>query len=298
MNRKITLAALISVAIIGSLFTALSSNMFFGDILNFGGNIGIGAIATTMTSGMFTLVFPVLFFFLIRYYQRPKTLKKMSKLYLIMLTCLGGLGLVFALLSGFLQYGTFIGSNPFPGYLIVFMVLNAIVVGLCIYGFLNLKKLPEDEETFKVDVKHVFKTIGWFLFVMLVFNRFGMFMGSPLYIYWRNFYMTFPFYLYLLYPVCLGLLVVLIKLGIFEGKDFLKKILLFVAVGLNVVLFAVCAILGSQFSEFVSAVSPAMPLERLGSMPMEILIHVLSYAAVGVICVVYAFKKPKEAKAE
>ena len=62
---------------------------------------------------------------------------------------------------------------------------------------------------------------------------------------------------------------------------------------LNVVLFAITAAIGVNDSAFVSAVSAAAPLERLGSMPMEILIHFVSYLGVSIYYVIKEIKNRK-----
>ena len=73
-------------------------------------------------------------------------------------------------------------------------------------------------------------------------------------------------------------LLVIKVLGIYGYKPLF--ILVVVVAALNVVLFAVIAIIGINDSAFISAVSAAAPLERLGSMPMELFIHFFTYFGV------------------
>ena len=153
------------------------------------------------------------------------------------------------------------------------------------------KKMPEDTGRVKVNFLHVLKTIGWFMFIGMVFNRFGMLLGAPTYIYLRNLHLTFPFYIYLLMPLFLGVIEVLYILKLVDRKKlFLLGI---IALGLNVVFFAYIAIMGLNDTGFVSSLSQAMPLERMASKPLEILIHFLSYAGVGAAILVQN-RKPKE----
>ena len=65
---------------------------------------------------------------------------------------------------------------------------------------------------------------------------------------------------------------------------------------LNIVLFAITMIIGANDSAFVSAVSAAAPLERLGSMPMEILIHFVAYLGVSIYYVILEVRANKAAK--
>ena len=292
MSRRLTLAALVALTLLGSLFAILGANMFFSDIGNMSA-VGPKGFITTFPALMFAALFPTCFLYVLRFYLRPKTFKRMTRLYVIIAMALSFVGLLCSILSGVMVYGSFVKPYPFPGYLIIFMVLHILVLGGGVYALIRLNKLPEDEERFKVNAKHVFKTIGWFLFISLAIERFGLFVASPVYIYWRNFYMTFPFYLFLLVPAFLGTVKVLDVLGYFE-KPKLKMILSIAGIACTVVLFVAIAIPGILNTSYVSSVSTAMPMERLGSKPMEILIHLLANLAVGIILLVQSLKARKQ----
>ena len=292
MSRRLTLAALVALTLLGSLFAILGANMFFSDIGNMSA-VGPKGFITTFPALMFAALFPTCFLYVLRFYLRPKTFKRMTRLYVIIAMALSFVGLLCSILSGVMVYGSFVKPYPFPGYLIIFMVLHILVLGGGVYALIRLNKLPEDEERFKVNAKHVFKTLGWFLFISLAMERFGLFVAAPVYIYWRNFYMTFPFYLFLLVPAFLGTVKVLDVLGYFE-KPKLKMILSIAGIACTVVLFVAIAIPGILNTSYVSSVSTAMPMERLGSKPMEILIHLLANLAVGIILLVQSLKARKQ----
>ena len=96
-------------------------------------------------------------------------------------------------------------------------------------------------------------------------------------------------------PVFLG---ALIAMKNFELLDRKKLFLMgLIALGVNVVLFAYIALMGINNTAFVSSLSQCMPLERMASKPIEILIHFLTYTGVGVAVLVLN-KKPKEKEAE
>ena len=292
MSRKTTLISLIVIAIIGSFMAALASNMFFADVGNIGVPFSEMTLFSTFTSLTLAAELVAVFLYVIRLYQRPKTFKRMSIVYIIIALCLSSIGFLSALLSGILEYGSFVKLYPFPGYLIIFMITHLLVIGGAIFSLIRLRKVAKDEERFKVKVGHVFKTLGWFLFISLTYNRLGMFLGSPVFIEWRTLYMTFPFYLYLLVPAFLGTLKVLAILGYLNNKK-LDLALCIAAVALQLVLFIVIAIIGTQESLFVAGISQCMPLSRLASKPVEILIHFMSLTAVSVILLVQSIKRAK-----
>ena len=221
--------------------------------------------------------------YIIRLYKRKKKKKALSKLYLIIACALSCLGLIFSVLAGLINYrGNFV-SYPFPGYLIIMMVLFIAIIGCSAFAFFKyVKAMPEDEEKFKGGFLHILHTIGLYLLIALAFNRFGAFLLMPVYAQFSTLYKTFVYYLFLLIPMAL---LVIKTLKILEiGKGYFIPLLV---VGiLNIGLFASIVVLGMNDSTFISAVSAAAPLERLGSMPMEIMIHFVVYLGVSIYYII------------
>ena len=156
--------------------------------------------------------------------------------------------------------------------------------------------MEDDKEKMKIKFLCVLKTLGYFLFVGLAFNRFGMLLGAPLYIYWRNLYLTFPFYLFLLVPMFIVVIKVLLYFDMFKSHK--QKFGFVLAALISTCVLALAYILLGMFnSAVVSAISPALPLERLASMPVETIIHLLACLGMTIPCLVI-LKKSKEAKPE
>ena len=289
MSKKFVMISLAIIAVVGSLLTFYASNLFFSDVSNFGsGSPTIFATFPSMLFGAMLIAAPL---YIVRLYKRPENKKALSKLYLIIAAVLAFLGIVFAVLGGVVNYrGNFV-SYPFPGYLIIFIVLHVLVLAASIFTFIKfVKPMPEDASKFKGGAKHVFHTLGLYLLIALAFNRFGAFLLMPVYVQWSSLYMTFVYYLFMLIPMAL---LVIKVLGILGYKPlFIPTV---VVAALAVVLFAITAIIGVNDSAFISAVSAAAPLERLGSMPMEILIHFVAYAGVSAYYIVKEVKAKKAA---
>ena len=292
MSKKFSLIALAIIAVLGSLVTIYACNLFFTDVPYFGPNIMDTAIFASFSAMFFGAYFVMAALYLCRAYLRPKTIKRLSSTYLKITIVLSALGFIFALLAGLVNYGTLLSKYPFPGFVIIAMVLHLLVLAASIFAMIKyVKPLPEDEEKFKVTAKHVFFTLGWFLFVALAFNRFGAFLTMPMYVELRNFYQTVFFYLFLLVPMA-----ILVKkaFDVFELKlnRFIYVIIFF---AVNLVLFLIVVIFGLSDTTFVSSLSPAMPLERLAAKPVEIIIHFASQFGISLAWLIREIKAKKHA---
>ena len=274
MSKKFSLIALAIIAVLGSLMAFAASNLFFTDVPYFGPDIMNTAIFTSFSALLFGAYFVMGAMYIVRSYLKPNIRKRMSRTYLIVTIALSVLGMIFAILSGAVTYnGNFAAPYPFPGFLILMLVVHFLVLcGAIVSLAVLVRRIPADTEQFKVGAKHVFFTMGWFLFTALAFNRFGAFLTMPLYVELRNFHLTFLFYLFLLVPMA-----ILVKkvFDVYEIK--LNKFVYVIALfAINLVLFLAVAIIGMNDTTFVSSLSPAMPLERLAAKPVEIIIHFAS----------------------
>ena len=289
MSKKFLVISLAVIAVLGSLLTFYASNLFFGDVSNFGS--GSPTLFVTFPALLLGALFVAATLFIVRFYQRPNSRKVLCRNYLFIAMALAAFGALFAVLGGVVNYrGNFI-SYPFPGYLIIMLVLHILIIaGAALALFKIVLKMPDDSEKFKVKPLHVLHTLGLFLLIALAFNRFGAFLLMPVYVQWSSLYMTFVYFLFLLIPMAL---LVLKVLGILGYKSLFVPTV--VVAALNIVLFAVTAIIGVNDSSFISAVSAAAPLERLGSMPMEILIHFVTYLGVSIYYLVKEIKNKKVA---
>ena len=283
MSKKFVIISLVIIAIFGSLLTFYASNMFFGDVSNFGAGFTKTTLFASLPGMLLGAILIAAPLYIIRLYKRPNNKKALSKLYLIIACALSLLGLIFSVLAGVINYrGNFV-SYPFSGYLVIMMVLFIAIIGCSIFVFFKyVKAMPEDEEKFKGGVKHVFHTLGLYLLIALAFNRFGAFLLMPIYVQWSTLYKTFIYYLFLLIPMAL---LVIKTLRILEiGKNLFIPSL--VIAFINLALMIAILLVGKSDTAFISAVSAAAPLERLGSMPMEIFIHFFVYFGVSLYYII------------
>ena len=283
MSKKFVIISLAILAVIGSIWTFYASNMFFGDVSNFGAGFMKTTLFVTLPGLLLGAMMVTAALFIVRFYLRPNSRKILCRNYLFIAIALGAFGVIFTILGAVLNMHSFIKPYPFPSYLIIMLVLHIlIVVAAAVVLFKVVLKMPDDTEQFKVKPLHVLHTLGLFLLIALAFNRFGAFLLAPVYVQWSTFYKTFVYYLFLLIPMAL-LVIKVLKLLEISDKLFIPAI---AVAAINVVLFALVVILGANDAAFISAVSAAAPLERLGSMPMELFIHFAAYLGVSVYYVI------------
>ena len=277
MSKKFLVISLAIIAVIGSIWTFYASNMFFSDVSNFGAGFMETTLFVSLTGMLLGAMMVAAPLFIVRFYQRPNSRKVLCRNYLFIAIALAAFGLIFAVLGGVINYrGNFV-KYPFPGYLIIMIVLHlAVLVGSAVVLFMKVLKMPEDTEKYKVTVKHVFHTLGLYLLIALAFNRFGAFLLMPVYCQFSTLYKTFVYYLFLLVPMVILAIKLMRILEIGKNRFLMSLITLIVTTGLMVAIL----LLGKSDSSFISAVSAAAPLERLGSMPMELFIHFFSYFGV------------------
>ena len=277
MSKKFVIISLAIIAIIGSLVTFYASNMFFSDVSNFGAGFMNTTLFVSLTGMLFGAMLIAAPLFIVRFYQRPNSRKVLCRNYLFIAIALAAFGLIFAVLGGVVNYrGNFV-KYPFPGYLIIMIVLHLLViVGAALVLFKKVLKMPDDTEKYKVTVKHVFHTLGLYLLIALAFNRFGAFLFMPVYCQFSTLYKTFVYYIFLLVPMVILVIKAMRILELGKNRFLMSLITLIVTTGLMVAIL----LLGKSDSSFISAVSAAAPLERLGSMPMEIFIHFFAYFGV------------------
>lgn len=287
MNKNILIACLLIAIVVGSLATFHVCNFIFGDIANLGTGLINNTSLVNLPIAMFAAITICVPFYLLRLFKKPKNIKRLSTTYCIIVFCLSLIGLIGSLLSGLLVYRSFIKPYPFPGYLIIGIIIHSLLMtGMPIIYFLFVRQLKEDEERFKVTPRYVLYSIGMFMFVGLAYNRFGALLMSGLFMTSNTFLMTVPLYLSLLIPLAL----LIIKTLSIVYRNVKLSIPIIAIMVINIFLFIITIIIGYDNTLFISAVSPVLPLERLASFPLEIFLHFFINLGVSIG---YIFKEKK-----
>ena len=82
MNKKFVIISLAILAVIGSVWTFYASNLFFGDVSNFGAGFMKTTLFVTLPGLVLGAMFVTAALFIVRFYLRPNSRKILCRNYL------------------------------------------------------------------------------------------------------------------------------------------------------------------------------------------------------------------------
>ena len=112
---------------IGALFAMLACNMFFADVANIAAGAMTSTFFVTLPAACVTTSFVLAILWTLRSYKHPDCFKKLCKHYALLLVMFNGLGIVGNIVGSIVVYGSFVSLNPFPGYSIIFLIIELVL---------------------------------------------------------------------------------------------------------------------------------------------------------------------------
>lgn len=289
MNKKNTIISLIVLVVVGSIMAFYMNNLILSDISNSFYGLHDYNIISSIPGFIFAWMFVLATFFVIRLYKYPKSKKRLINLYTILLAILALIGFIFSILTGISIYHSFVSPYPFFGYTIIFLLVHLGLLVLAIYlNILARKKLPEDEEKRKIGLLYVIYTIVCTIAMFFAYNRFGAFLLSCIYISYPSLYMTFVFYLTLLLPISLMFYVMAKIFGLCRNKPRIALIILLSIFAANIIFNLASILIGRNNTLFISAISPALAIERLLTKPIDIIAQFI-FVTIFTICYLVSY---------
>ena len=294
MSKKVAIIEFVALSLIGAFILFYATNAFACSLVL---NIVYGfadaqMIIASLPLFMLGLAFALAAMFILKLQKYPNSKKQLVKQYSLVLAIYGLIGLITTILTGTVVYGSFVSKYPFPGYIIICLIANiALLVAGLLIRFLFVKKLADDTETNKVKVGTVFKALGLGFVTFFALERLGAIMWTVEYGQARTFYITWIFYVYMLVPMATLVYLALKYFGKGPKESKFTRIYIMSVIGIHFIFGVLCFVIGATNPLFVSAVSNAMGLERLASMPVVILLMFIGYTAFFIIQIVKGIKK-------
>ena len=302
MSKKLASILLIIVTVIGSLFVYYASNFLFSDVGNMVPGIKDANIITTFPIFMFSLQFILGAIYLARYIRVPQYLKARTKKFLIISASFSFVGLVTSILSGVIVYHGFFKIAPFFGYPFFMALFSAILIATAVYFYIYASKnMKEDAEKKKKSVTFVLFNIANSLMLYFAFERFGAFLTFPFWIQWRTLYLTWPFVLSIVVPMSMLVQTFLYQYDSYKNKPLVGLIYACVNFVLGIGLNIANRLIGYYDSRAISAISPAMSIERLDCSTIITKITFVVLTLVGILTIAHAlvhFLRCKKAQSQ
>lgn len=294
-NKKQTSLLLAATIIVGSIVTFYGTNMILSDVSNmFYSKINLDVV-TSLPIFLISFQMVAIFLCLLDLATDPENARKIivGSMDVVVFTSL--LGFATTIVTYAFMYYKFMAPYPFKGASVILIIYYVLmfVAG----SFLNVwgQGLEKPEKKKGGFGNAIFKIVRA-IFVFYAFNRFGALLLSPTYIQWRTLGLTCPFYLSLLVPITLVSLMVYSSLD-FGGKGAKSGLILAVVVFVADVILSACVfILGAMYTKFPAAISPALPLERLITMPIDVIIQCVVSTLLGAYAVIGIAKRYKNDK--
>lgn len=290
---------IILLFIVGAVINFYSMNMLMNTICNKGSPNFLLLAFPTLAMLTIAMEFVAAVLFLVRAYLHPSNFKKMMRTYGFILFSFSLVGLVSDIVSGTVVYHSFTISIPFAGGLIIFMLWHIIILVLGIlmvlYYFYSLNK--DKGEARKVTAKYVFISIFWSLVLFYGMNRLGAFVLSPSYITWTTLTDTYPFYLSLLLVPVILLNILMYVFNNYKKNNAIIGVFISSCIAVLSVFFTLQIIIrGRADQAFVSSISPALPIERLTTKPIDITLQCVSAIALALFTLNHSivFKRLKD----
>ena len=297
MSKKTAGIILIALIVVGSIFTFFSANLLFSDLANifpgYKDNNFIASFPLCMTMNQFILGV----IYVARYIRHPEYVKSMTKKYLIIFMAFSVVGIITSILSGVMVYHSFFKPYPIPAYCFTMILVNVIFIATAVYFYiLTCKKMKDDEVKRPFSLKHVFHTMGISFMVFFSLERFGAFLYFPFYIEWRTIYLSWPFIFTLLAPLSMLIQSFLYVIPKYKENPRIGLIFAIVNIGVAFAAHLAICITGYFNSRLLSAISPAMAIDRLDCSTKSLILILVITFGIGILGLVYSLKEYLKSK--
>lgn len=298
MTKKKALLFIVILALTGSFIMFYMTNLILSDVSNMFYGVHDAFFITSLPGFSFACEFIAVTMFVFRMYSHPQYRKRTVRLYCSILIFFSVIGLASTVVSKLVYYKGCRDIYPFKGYLICFALTHVVMIALGIVSLVRSKALPDDSEKRRVTPWYVLYTVIMVLVIFFAYDRFGALLWAPVYVHLRTLYLTVWFYISLLLPVAVLLQYVFFEFGVYESHPKLETVYMISVLVADVVLAVVVCTIGAKNTQFVSAISPALAIERLATKPIDTILHFALVFVFGSYNLINSLRYRKKKKAK
>ena len=273
MSNKKLLFALIVFSVPASFICFYATNLILSDVANMFYMMltrdAISSLPIFLIAVECAIVGPGI----LHYGTYPSMRKRLLRNHAAVMAVLSLVGAVCAVLTGAVIYGSFTAPYPFPGATILTLLFHVAVVAVSLQVLHRCRRPGPSERTVGEKIYRAARWVFMVIFTYYAFDRFGAVLWMPSYAQWGTLYKTAFFYLWLLLPVCLLLHHSRWRLGLYFNQKQSGILYPLIFLLIDLCLCAVVVTGGINDTQFISAISPALGIERLLSKPIITIIH-------------------------
>lgn len=222
-----------------------------------------------------------------------RDLYQIKRFYSILMMILSVLGIVFSIILGTVVYHTFVGEYVFVAYPLIMLIIQIIFFIVSLLGFVfnsfgkgakEIKEIDDEVATkYRHSVKHVFKTIGFVLFIIFAMERMGALLLLPMLASPVNWPLALPYYIQLIFPTLCLCLYLLYRDFNFLNKNRYMFIALVVVIGYSLFSMIFTISMSNLYGpNLINSIANIQHLERLVVYPV---VFILMY----IVCLVLPF---------
>ena len=293
-SKRQRLWLLAAVITAGSFITFYASNLLLSDVANMFMMTITRDVFSSLPLFMVACEFILAGIGIIRNQRRPEYRKAQLKNYMMITVILSFIGLVSTIVTGTSIYGSFLAPYPFRGCTILCLLWHFAAIVLAFVFIKRIGNLPPDPKIRRKTVRYRVHTFFLTLGMFLAYNRFGALLWMPAYVHMRSLCLTWPFYLSLLLPLAVVADNIIYAFDLDNGKPYFGVKYISIVIAADILLAGTVFLIGMKNSLFISAISPALGLERLATMPVETIAIYGLVLILGVYSLLHALKKSRK----
>ena len=273
MTKKKAIILMIIITLAGSIVTFYGTNLLLSDVSNMFYMTVTKDVISSLPIFFISLDFVLAAIALIRLYRHPQFRKCGTLLYSGILFCFSAAGIVSTVLTGTVIYHSFTAPYPFKGATLLCLFIHTLLAVISVIQIKRAVKWENDSEKRKIKLHYIIYTAFLSTLVFYAFNRTGAFLMMASFVQLSTLNITVWFYLALLLPLLNLMHSLFYSFDVYSRYPKLSLIYAIAQTVLCIVLFLVTVLVCMKNTAFISAVSPAVAIERLITIPIDTYAH-------------------------
>ena len=273
LNKKNLLLLEVLLCVVGSFICFYATNLILSDVANMFYMYITKDVISSLPFFLAAVELVIASICMLHLGLFPDEQKHILKLNALAIAAISFVGLICSVFTGYVIYGSFTSPYPFPGATILTLLYHLVILGLAVFVYIKCRDAEPVHETVSKRIWYAVQYVFLAIFIYYAFDRFGAVLWAPSYVQFSTLHKTFFFYLSLLLPVFLLLHHCRFRLDLYKDIDRAGIVFPVIYLIADILLCISVVTGGINDTQFVSAISPALGIERLLSKPVVTIAH-------------------------